>query len=94
MANETQIWNKILTTVLKMPGVKVDRVGFLRQKLRPYCNQARLQMLGSVRPYTLVSDSVVDKLALHSVNHHAALATVASTIAGLPGGLAMAATLP
>lgn len=94
MANETQIWNKILTTVLKMPGVKVDRVGFLRQKLRPYCNQARLQMLGSVRPYTLVSDSVVDKLALHSVNHHAALATAASTIAGLPGGLAMAATLP
>ena len=77
-----------------MPGVKVDRVGFLRQKLRPYCNQARLQMLGSVRPYTLVSDSVVDKLALHSVNHHAALATAASTIAGLPGGLAMAATLP
>lgn len=94
MANETQIWNKILTTVLKMPGVKVDRMGFLRQKLRPYCNQARLQMLGSVRPYTLVSDSVVDKLALHSVNHHAALATAASTIAGLPGGLAMAATLP
>lgn len=94
MANETLIWNKILTTVLKMPGVKVDRVGFLRQKLRPYCNQARLQMLGSVRPYTIVSDSVVDKLARQCINHHATLATAASTVAGLPGGLAMAATLP
>ena len=67
------VWNKILATVLKMPGVKVDRVSFLRKELKNHCNQQKLDMLANVRPYTIVSDK---------------------TIAGLPGGLAMMATIP
>ena len=94
MDKENLIWSKILTTVLKMPGVKVDRIAFLRKELRPYCNQSRLQMIGSVRPYTVVSEQVVDKLAKQCVTFHTTLATTTSAIAGLPGGLAMAATLP
>ena len=94
MSNEVQIWNKILTTVLKMPGVKVDRVAFLHKALQPYCNQSRLQMLGGVRPYSIVADGVIDRVARACINKHTALATTGSTIAGLPGGLAMAATLP
>ncbi len=91
---ENLVWSKILTTVLKMPGVKVDRIVFLRKELRPYCNQSRLQMIGSVRPYTVVSEQVVDKLAKQCVAYHTTLATTTSALAGLPGGLAMAATLP
>ena len=94
MANENVIWSKILATILKMPGVRVDRIGFLRKELRPYCNQSRLQMLGSVRPYTVVSEGVIDKLAKQCISRHTTLATAASTVAGLPGGLAMAATIP
>jgi hypothetical protein len=91
---EEQIWNKVLATVLKMPGVKVDRIAFLRKELRPYCNQSRLQMIGSVRPYTVVSEDVIDKLARQCVVRHTALATTTSAIVGLPGGLTMAAALP
>ncbi len=94
MDKEALVWNKILATVLKMPTVKVDRVGFLRKELRPYCNQSRLQMLGSVRPYTVVSEKVVDRLARQCINKHTALATATSTVVGLPGGLTMAAALP
>lgn len=94
MEKENLVWNKILNTVLKMPGVKVDRVGFLRHELRPYCNQSRLQMLGSVRPYTVVSEQVIDKLARQCVRHHVTVVTATSTVVGLPGGLAIAATLP
>lgn len=94
MDKENLVWSKILTTVLKMPGVKVDRIAFLRKELRPYCNQSRLQMIGSVRPYTVVSEQVIDKLAKQCVTYHTALATTTSTIVGLPGGLAMAATMP
>lgn len=94
MEKENLVWNKILNTVLKMPGVKVDRVGFLRHELRPYCNQSRLQMLGSVRPYTVVSEQVIDKLARQCVRYHVTVVTATSTVVGLPGGLAMAATLP
>ena len=94
MEKENIVWNKILTTVLKMPGVKVDRISFLRKELRPYCNQSRLQIIGSVRPYTVVSEEIVDKLARQCVRRHTTLATATSAVAGLPGGLAMAATMP
>lgn len=94
MDKENIVWSKILATVMKMPGVRVDRVVFLRKVLRPYCNQSRLQVLGSVRPYTVVSEQVINKLARHCVRSHTAMVTATSTVAGLPGGLAMAATLP
>lgn len=94
MDKENLVWNKILATVLKMPGVKIDRVAFLRKELRPYCNQSRLQMLGNVRPYTVVSERVIDKLARQCIRYHTTLATATSTVVGLPGGLAMAATMP
>lgn len=94
MDKEFLVWNKLLAAVLKMPGVRVDRIAFLRNELRPYCNQSRLQMIGSVRPYTVVSEKVIDRLARQCVTKHTALATATSTVAGLPGGLTMAAALP
>ena len=94
MSNETLIWNRILAAVLKMPGVKVDRVAFLRKSLKDYAGEQKLDMLPNVRPYTIVSDKVIDTVATQCINRHTALATTGSTLAGLPGGLAMAATLP
>ncbi len=94
MEKETLIWNKILAAVLKMPGVKVNREAFLRKALKNYCNEQRLDMLANVRPYTITTDDVIDQVATQCINYHTALATTGSAIAGLPGGLAMAATLP
>ena len=94
MNSENLVWSKVLAVVMKMPGVKVDRVAFLRKELRPYCNPSRLQMLGAVRPYTIVSEEVIDRVAKSCIKRHTALVTAASTVAGLPGGLAMAATIP
>lgn len=94
MEKETLIWNKILAAVLKMPGVKVNREAFLRKSLKNYCNEQRLDMLANVRPYTITTDDVIDQVATQCINYHTALATTGSAIAGLPGGLAMAATLP
>lgn len=87
-------WNRVLATVLELPGVKVDREAFLRKELRPYCSLSKLDMLESVRPYTIVNDRVIDQVARHCITRHTTLVTTASTIAGLPGGLAMAATIP
>jgi uncharacterized membrane protein YebE (DUF533 family) len=91
---ESLTWNKVLGTVLELPGVKVDRTAFLRKQLKPYCSASKLDMLASVRPYTIVPDAVIDTVAKKCINHHTTLATAASTLAGLPGGLAMAATIP
>jgi hypothetical protein len=94
MEKDSLIWNKILATVLKMPGVKVNRVEFLRKALADYCNEQRLSMLENVRPYTITTDKVIDMVATRCINRHTLLATTGSTIVGLPGGLAMAATIP
>jgi hypothetical protein len=94
MEKETLVWNKILATVLKMPGVKVDRMEFLCKELRGHCNEQKLQLLVNVRPYSIVSDKVIDSVAKSCINFHTMMATTGSTIAGLPGGLAMAATIP
>jgi uncharacterized membrane protein YebE (DUF533 family) len=93
--NQQQLtWNRVLSAVLELPGVKVDREAFLRKELKPYCSLSKLDMLESVRPYTIVNDRVIDHVARGCIRRHTALATTASTIAGLPGGLAMAATIP
>ena len=94
MEKETMMWNKILAAVLKMPGVKVNRVVFLQKELKGYCNDQKLEMLPNVRPYTLVSDKAIDSIATSCINFHTVMATTGSTLAGLPGGLAMAATIP
>ncbi len=94
MEKEVMMWNKILAAVLKMPGVKVDRVAFLRKALGGYCNEQKLEMLENVRPYSLVSDQELDEIAALCINRHTIMATAGSTIAGLPGGLALAASIP
>ena len=38
MAKESNVWNKVMSTALKMPGVAVDREKFLRGELRKYYN--------------------------------------------------------
>lgn len=93
-SKESLSWNRVLTAVLDLPGVKVDRVAFLRKELKAYCSASKLDLLESVRPYTIVSDRTIDSVAKKCINRHTTLATAASTIAGLPGGLAMAATIP
>ena len=94
MEKEVVVWNKILTAVMKMPGVKVDRRTFLRKELKGYCNEQELDMLEHVRPYSIVSDKTIDAVASSTINFHTVMATTGSTIAGLPGGLALAATIP
>jgi hypothetical protein len=51
-------------------------------------------MLENVRPYTITTEKVIDSIAASCINFHTAMATTGSAIAGLPGGLAMAATIP
>ena len=45
MDKENLVWNKILATVLKMPGVKVDRVAFLRKELEKIARYLRTDSL-------------------------------------------------
>jgi len=94
MANEIQVWNKVLSAALSMPGVKVNRREFITDKLGLYCNDQQLQTALTESPVAVLSRTQIDKIADSVITSHVMKVTAISTIAGIPGGLAMAATVP
>lgn len=93
MANEITLWNKVMSTAMGIPGVKIDREAFLRAELRPYCTKDELDKAVQ-NPVGVVSQKRIDELANSCIRNQTAKVTAISTVAGLPGGFAMAATIP
>lgn len=93
MANEVTMWNKVMSTAMSIPGVKVDRDAFLRSELMPYCTKDQLEKAIN-NPVGVVSQERIDALANACIRNQTAKVTAISTAAGIPGGLAVAATIP
>ena len=94
MADEISVWNKVMGAALAMPGVKVDRDKFLTNELRNYCTYEQLERAIAGRPIHATSKEVIDRIANACINSHTTKVTTISVAAGIPGGLAMAATIP
>ena len=94
MSNEVTIWNKVMGAALSMPGVKVDRDDFLKKELKNYCSPEQLNLAISSRPINGVSKEIIDRIANACINSHTTKVTTISALAGIPGGFAMAGTIP
>lgn len=99
MTNEQQsgqgTMEMILAGAVKLPGVQVDRSEFLAQQFAKYDTYGNMSTILERGPLEAgISLSVIDKLAKTLIEKRTILSTAASTAAGLPGGLAMAATIP
>lgn len=93
MSKEITIWDQVMATILKMPGIKVDREDFLRKELSPYCTAEELPK-AIQNPVNIISQKRIDAIANACISNQTAKAVLLSAAAGLPGGLAMAATIP
>lgn len=93
MENEVKIWNKVMSSALAIPGVKVDRKLFLRTELQQYCTKDELKK-AIVNPVSVVSVERLDSIANSCINNHLMKVTALSAVAGLPGGFAMLGTIP
>lgn len=85
---------EVISKAVQIPGVKVNREAFLREQFKnespKFCNR-----IIEVGPVTAkYPRSKLRKMALKIVNSRALVSSGASFAAGLPGGLAMAATIP
>lgn len=89
--SELVSWDKVMNAALSMPMVKVDRTAFLTKEFSMYDNADQLR---DKRPIDLFDAEAIERAARGIINSHLAKATVASTAAGIPGGLAIAATMP
>lgn len=94
MAQELS-FNSVLESAAKLPLVRVDRDAFLTKNLSKLCTPAQMQKTlteGTLRANIPIA--ILDSLANATINAEALKVTAISTAAGIPGGLAMAATIP
>lgn len=89
-------FESILINALKIPGVKVDRKKFLEEILSSRIkNRSIVNDAINKNPIEAgISVSQLDKIAKSLINKRTTQTSTASFAAGIPGGLAMAATIP
>lgn len=84
-----------LTTALKIPGVKVDRTGFLIKELSKHVSEEKInKALKSNTIEAGIDLILLNKIAKNIISKRTNQTAGASFLAGLPGGLAMVATIP
>lgn len=84
-------WNKVMDTALSMPLVKVDRTEFLTKEFSMYGNT---DLLNCKRPIDIYNENILENVAKSAINSHLIKVTATSAAVGMPGGFAMAATIP
>lgn len=84
----------IISTAIQVPGVKVNRETFLREQFKSESSDFlnRIVEMGPVE--AKCSRAELKKRANKLINERTLVSSGASFAAGLPGGLAMAATIP
>lgn len=86
-----------LVTALKLPGVKVNRREFLLKTFDSYTNNNSIDILDILERGPIVVGvgvNTLNKMASDLIQKRTLQCSSASFAAGLPGGFAMAATIP
>ena len=88
-------FTSVIESASKLPLVHINREEFLTKNLSKLCTQTQLQK--AIVEGTLHADipiATLDSLANAVINAETIKVTAISTAAGIPGGFAMAATIP
>ncbi len=89
----TQVLENIVTNVVKLPGIKVNRDQFLAETFAK--EDINLQTILDLGPVAAgVSKEHIEKAASKLILIRTSQSSIASFAAGIPGGFAMAATIP
>ena len=94
MEQESSTWNKLLSAAMSIPGITVNREDFLRTELAPYCEKNKIDKMIADGWLSDIDSSILEKVATSSINSQTIKVTSISTLAGIPGGFAMMATIP
>lgn len=85
----------IIQQAVKLPLVRVNREKFLHKELVKYYPEETVQLAIERNPaYAGIDRKRVNEIARHVINYETNKVSAISFAAGLPGGFAMAATIP
>lgn len=80
---------------LKVPGIRIDREQFLHKEFQTKCTQEVIDRAVESTPLRAgISQQLVDEIADEVIKYERACVSGISTALGMPGGVAMAATIP
>ena len=85
---------QVLQQVVKLPVVKVDREKFLVEKFSKELDRKDIATLLEQGPTSLLPQESLDRVAKACIKDNVLLASGTSVLAGLPGGIVMAITIP
>ncbi len=86
-------WLSFLNGILKMPGAKINREKFLRETLKGISANDMATCI-SESPVKVIPVSKLESIADSLISSHTTKVTTLSAISGIPGGLAIIATIP
>jgi hypothetical protein len=93
--SKVEVWNKVLRGALSLPGARIDRASYLRKELSKYFSEEVVRKAIETTPRTAgISAEAIRSLAQSSIAWHRAGVSATSFAAGIPGGFAMAGTIP
>ena len=88
-------FTQVLHAAAKLPGVRIDRVAYLRAALKRYCTEEQIERAVAESPAAAgISLKVISNVANTSITFETSKVTGISTLAGVPGGFAMIGTIP
>ena len=80
---------------LKVPGIRIDRANFLQKELHTKFPQKVIDDAIAFNPlHAKIPAEVIDKIADEVIKYERACVSGISTALGMPGGVAMVATIP
>lgn len=91
----SQVWNRLMGAALAVPGAKVNRTKFLSAQLSSHCGEEQVREAIASRPANAgVPPETIERLANGCIKLHLIKASAISFATGLPGGWAIAGSIP
>lgn len=93
--NAESRFSALLAAGAKLPGVRIDREAYLRTALRRHCSEEDIRRATEETPAAAgIPLDVLDRVANESIRYETAKVSAISAATGLPGLLALPATVP
>ncbi len=84
-------WDSVMAAAMKIPGAAVNRTDYLKTTFAPYGNVDGIE---KARPIDLFAPEIIEKEANDAIASQTLKVTSLSTLAGIPGGVALFGTIP
>lgn len=95
MKENTDYFQNVLSTAIKIPGVRINRTSFLRNTLSKYYLEDVVKIAVESNPAKAgITPEELNKIARSCINYETNKVAAISAAAGMPGGFGMAATIP